>query len=72
MTDYCMGCGNVLPDDLALRSVSHTIKPGKAVLCSKCGVKESTDPLWTYGARMGALRAEAAINAPKVKSRHEK
>jgi len=65
-SDYCVGCGARLPRDLAMRSISHTIKPGEAVLCSSCGAKESIDPAWAEGRRIGLLRTEAAL---KVKRR---
>ncbi len=61
--ERCIGCGDVLPVDPALRSISHTIKPDEAVLCTKCGVLESVNPAWASGRRIAILRAEAAMKA---------
>ncbi len=58
MKNTCPTCGEPLPAT-ALRSVSHTILPG-AQLCSDCGQRETADPLWADGRRVGFGRARAA------------
>lgn len=60
----CPGCGNALPDDDVMCSVSHTIVPG-GLLCSDCGRKETLDRAWAEGRRIGQLRAEAARDGHK-------
>lgn len=58
MADNCLGCGGPLPEPV-MCSISHTIKPG-AKLCVKCGQRESTDPAWADGLRVGYRRSDAA------------
>jgi hypothetical protein len=41
-------------------SVSHTIKPGEK-LCIKCGRRESLDPVWADGRRVGWRRVEDGL-----------
>jgi len=53
----CAGCGATL--DLPLVSISHTILPD-ARLCPACGQRESTDPAWAEGLRVGYARDAAA------------
>jgi hypothetical protein len=61
---HCLGCGKRLPiGGEELCAVSHTIRPG-APLCSDCGRRETSDPAWANGTRVGLLRDEAARDAP--------
>jgi hypothetical protein len=60
--DMCLGCGEQLPLDTALCSLSHTIDPGGR-LCSPCGRRETLDPAWAEGRRVGLLRGKAAEKA---------
>lgn len=66
--EACPGCGGALPEDV-LCSVSHTINSG-AKLCSNCGQKETLDPGFAEGRRIGYARHEAAMkgmeNARKI------
>lgn len=57
--DTCPGCGDPLPNAV-LCSVSHTIDPGKR-LCTPCGQKETCDPVWADGIRIGWDRYKAAM-----------
>ncbi len=56
-SETCSGCGNPLPADV-LCSISHTIDPG-AKLCSDCGQKETLEPGWAEGRRVGYARHKA-------------
>lgn len=56
--ESCPGCGDPLPEDV-LCSVSHTIHRGRK-LCSDCGQKETSDPGWAEGRRIGYVRHRAA------------
>lgn len=60
--ETCPGCGELLPENKALRSLSHTIDPG-GWLCSTCGQKETLEPGWAEGRRVGLVRARAASAA---------
>ena len=57
MARPCPTCGEPMPDEDVLCSLSHTIIPGERI-CSECGRKETTDPVWTEGRRVGFRRAE--------------
>jgi len=59
--ETCPGCGEFLPTDKVMCSQSHTIDPG-GLLCSSCGQKETTDPGWAEGRRVGLIRGRAAAN----------
>lgn len=53
----CVACSTPLKQPLV--AVSHTIKPG-SLLCPECGQRESVDPLWADGMRIGFERDAAA------------
>jgi len=57
-TKVCCGCGKQLPTDKALWSISHTIELG-AGLCTKCGQRETTNPIWADGRKVGWARVKA-------------
>lgn len=59
--ETCPGCGEPLPEEV-LCSISHTIDPG-AKLCSDCGQKETLEPGWAEGRRVGLVRHRAAMKA---------
>lgn len=54
----CPGCGFPLPEPV-MCSISHTIVPGER-LCIECGRRESVEPAWVEGWRIGQRRADAA------------
>ena len=56
-TFRCPTCGKLWWAELA--SISHTISRGDR-LCSNCGCRESLDPAWANGRRIGLMRAKAA------------
>lgn len=56
--ERCLTCNEIIYG--LLYSISHTIKPD-AKLCPKCGQRESTDPVWADGLRIGFERHEAAL-----------
>jgi hypothetical protein len=58
-TERCLTCSE--PIHGMLYSISHTVKPG-VKLCLDCGRRESTDPAWASGMRLGILRGEAATD----------
>jgi len=58
---WCLGCGKKLPDNTVMCSRSHTIKPGD-LLCSACGRRETLEPAWAEGRRIGLLHAKAATS----------
>ena len=60
-TETCPGCGEPLPEAV-MCSVSHTIDPGGR-LCSDCGRRETLEPGWAEGRRVGLLRARAASDS---------
>lgn len=60
--ETCPGCGVELPENKALHSLSHTIDPGGR-LCSDCGQKETMDPGWAEGRRVGLIRGRAASDS---------
>ena len=53
----CLACGTTVKEPLY--SISHTIKPG-AKLCPDCGRRESADPVWADGLRIGFERDAVA------------
>ena len=59
----CFICGASFDRERA--SVSHTICPG-VLLCTDCGHRETVDPAWASGVRLGLLRAEAGRRAMKI------
>ncbi len=57
----CFVCGATISSRV-MASVSHTIKRGE-LLCTPCGQKETCDPLWADGTRIGFERHQAAIDS---------
>lgn len=63
--ETCPGCGEPLPEDRVFCSISHTIDRG-SYLCSACGQKETLEPGWAEGRRVGLVRHRAAMKAMEV------
>ncbi len=61
--ETCIACSKSV--EASLVAVSHTIQPG-ASLCSGCGRRESTDPLWARGIQIGLQRAEVCQRVPRI------
>ena len=59
----CPTCGKRLR--LPLVSISHTIMPGEN-LCPDCGNRETLDPAWASGMRVGILRNRAGEEGMEV------
>ena len=65
--ETCPGCGDPLPEPV-LCSISHTIDPGSK-LCSDCGQKETLEPGWAEGRRVGWVRHKRALDSVGVVER---
>jgi len=64
MSDRCLACSRLVHQPMV--SISHTIRPG-GLLCPDCGRRESHDPLWADGRRVGFERDAVARKAIQPK-----
>ena len=71
MARPCPTCGEPMPDEDVLCSLSHTILPGKPI-CTECGYKETTDAAWAEGRRIGYLQANVCKETDAMLAERDK